>query len=375
MFRQNNIVLIGNSVVEQSKSIAHLNKRVINIDSFNDRDLKGENYKNSDPYGLVNDDVISILQSLELAKEDTLILVSSGYDSSNNFYEQLKKFGMIISNNYKSISDIQNNSNLIAKLKSNNIKTPEIFSLEQSKKEEKVIIKNSSSSGGFGIKIFNKSLNQDTLENYEYCQKFIKGQTYSILFISNKDKKFEIVGVNKIFNKKTLHTNFCFSGAKSNIKLNKKQIQYLERVIEFFITEYELIGLNGIDFIISKDIYFLEINPRITQTCFLYNNSFEHGFIKAHIDAFLNKDLPSIKTTGNTSVAFETLFSNTKFIFNHCLLGYDFISNIPEVNTSINVGDPICTVNVTSEDGKKVNKLLSDNISLIKNKLTNIEII
>ena len=65
MFRQNNIVLIGNSVVEQSKSIAHLNKRVINIDSFNDRDLKGENYKNSDSYGLVNDDVISILQSLE----------------------------------------------------------------------------------------------------------------------------------------------------------------------------------------------------------------------------------------------------------------------------------------------------------------------
>jgi len=375
MFRQNNIVLIGNSVVEQSKSIAHLNKRVINIDSFNDRDLKGENYKNSDPYGLVNDDVISTLQSLELAKEDTLILVSSGYDSSNDFYEQLKKFGMIISNSYKSISDIQNNSNLIAKLKSNNIKTPEIFSLEQSKNEEKVIIKNSSSAGGFGIKIFNKNLNQDTLENYEYCQKFIKGQAYSILFISNKDKKFEIVGVNKIFNKKTLHTNFCFSGAKSNIKLNKKQIQYLERVIEFFISEYKLIGLNGIDFIISNDIYFLEINPRITQTCFLYNNSFEHGFVKAHIDAFLNKDLPSIKNIDNTSVAFETLFSNTKFIFNHCLLEYDFISNIPEVNTIINVGDPICAVNITSEDGKKVNKLLSDNISLIKNKLTNIEII
>jgi len=375
MFRQNNIVLIGNSVVEQSKSIAHLNKRVVNIDSFNDRDLKGEKYKNSDPYGLVNDDVISILQSLELVKEDTLILVSSGYDSSNDFYEKLKKFGLIVSNSYKSISDIQNNSSLIAKLKSNNIRTPEIFSLEQSKNEEEVIIKDSSSSGGFGIKIFNKNLNQDKLENYEYCQKFIKGQAYSILFISNKDKQFEIVGINKIFNKKTVHTNFCFSGAESNIKLNKKQIQYLEGVIEFFISEYELIGINGIDFIISKDIYFLEINPRITQTCFLYNNSFEHGFVKAHIDAFLNKDLPSIKNISNASVAFETLFSNTKFIFNHCLLGYDFISNIPEVNTSINVGDPVCTVNITSEDEKKVNKLLSDNISLIKNKLTNIEII
>ena len=36
MFHQNNIVLIGNSLVEQSKSIKYLKKRVINIDSFND---------------------------------------------------------------------------------------------------------------------------------------------------------------------------------------------------------------------------------------------------------------------------------------------------------------------------------------------------
>ena len=57
MFLQNNIVLIGNSVVEQSKSIAHLNKRVINIDSFNDRDLKGENYKNSDLFSWVMSEI------------------------------------------------------------------------------------------------------------------------------------------------------------------------------------------------------------------------------------------------------------------------------------------------------------------------------
>ena len=53
MFHQNNIVLIGNSLVEQSKSAAQLNKRVINIDSFNDEDLIGENYKNS--CGVLND--------------------------------------------------------------------------------------------------------------------------------------------------------------------------------------------------------------------------------------------------------------------------------------------------------------------------------
>ena len=197
---------------------------------------------------------------------------------------------------------------------------------------------------------------------------------------SNETKKI-FDNISKVFKVTVIsHDNNQGKGAAlkagfKNIKLHEKQIQYLKRVIEFFISEYELIGINGIDFIISKDIYFLEINPRITQTCFLYNNSFEHGFVKAHIDAFLNKNLPSIKSTSNTTAAFETLFSNTKFIFNYSLLEYNFISNIPVVNTSINIGDPICTINITSDDEKKVNKLLSDNISLIKNKLTNVEII
>ena len=80
MFRHKNIVLIGGSVVEQSKSLKYyLNKRVINIDYFNDEDLIGENYKNSNPYGFVNDEVISILKKLKLPKDDTLILVSSDY--------------------------------------------------------------------------------------------------------------------------------------------------------------------------------------------------------------------------------------------------------------------------------------------------------
>ena len=54
MFPQNNIVLIGNALVSQSKSLLNLKKRIINIDSFNDADLIGENYLNPDPQGKVN---------------------------------------------------------------------------------------------------------------------------------------------------------------------------------------------------------------------------------------------------------------------------------------------------------------------------------
>ena len=124
MFQQNNVVLIGNSVVEQSKSIAHLNKRVINIDSFNDTDLIGENYKNSNLFGLVNNEVIAVLENLKLNKEDTLIIVSSDYDKENNYYELLKKYGYIVGNNYKNILKLQNTDELFSKLELNNINYP-----------------------------------------------------------------------------------------------------------------------------------------------------------------------------------------------------------------------------------------------------------
>ena len=87
MFPQNNLVFIGNSLVSISQSVKKLNKRVINIDSFNDTDLVGENFINSDQRGYVNQDVLFILEKLNLRKSDTLIVVSSEYDSDKDILD------------------------------------------------------------------------------------------------------------------------------------------------------------------------------------------------------------------------------------------------------------------------------------------------
>ena len=127
MYHQNNIVLIGNSVTEQSKSIAHLKKRVICIDSFNDEDLVGEKFKNNNQYGLVNKQIIEILEDLKLNKEDTLIIVSSDYDQLANYYEQLKNFGYVVGNNLESILKIKNYKQLFSNLRKSNIVYPELY--------------------------------------------------------------------------------------------------------------------------------------------------------------------------------------------------------------------------------------------------------
>ena len=371
MFSQNNIVFIGSSVADQSKSIKHLNKRIVNIDHFNDEDLIGENYKNSNHYGLVNDEVISILKNLNLPRDDTLILVSSDYDRGKDFYKLLKAHGKIIGNDYKNILKLQDHKYLYSKLIEKNINFPTRY-FSDKEITNTALIKNSYLSGGYGIKNYEKNIKLTS--NDEYYEKFIIGQEYSVLFISNEDKSYEIIGVNKIFNKKTIYTNFCFSGAYSNIKLNEKQINYLLNIIEFFVNEFDLVGINGIDFIISDDIYFLEINPRITQTCFLYDNNFENGYISAYIESILNKKLPNIKKSKFIK-AFENLYAARDFKIDIDLGKFDFLTNIPKLRNHIDVGDPICTINSEAENEKKVKNLLLDNISLIKNELINVEII
>jgi len=372
MFHQTNIVLIGNSLVEQSKSIAHLNKRVINIDSFNDEDLIGENYKNSNHFGLVNDHVLLILKNLNLDKNETLIIVCSDYERDKDYYSLLKSYGRIIGNSQKTILKTQDYENLSNKLKKNNIKFPKKMFPEIGSSEN-FLIKNKFSSGGFGIKRYHEKSIIDY--DKEYCQEFINGKVCSILFLANNNKEYKIIGINEIFSKETIFTEFCFSGAVNNIVLNNNQNKYLNSIIKFFVDEYELVGINGIDFIISDEIYFLEINARITQTSYLYDNIFKKGYVNAHIESDINNIFSLVGGLNNNYSCFENLFSNSVSLINYDLKKHNFVSNVPKINTNIDVGQPICTINVNSDDQKKIKNLLSDNILLIKNKLKNIEII
>ena len=112
MFPQNNLVFIGNSLVSISQSVKKLNKRVINIDSFNDTDLVGENFINSDQRGYVNQDVLLVLEKLNLRKNDTLIVVSGEYDSDKDYYNELSEFGYIAGNKQSTIQEIYNHEKL-----------------------------------------------------------------------------------------------------------------------------------------------------------------------------------------------------------------------------------------------------------------------
>ena len=180
MFPQNNLVFIGNSLVSISQSVKKLNKRVINIDSFNDTDLVGENFINSDQRGYVNQDVLLVLEKLNLRKNDTLIVVSGEYDSDKDYYNELSEFGYIAGNKQSTIQEIYNHEKLFSKLSKNNIKFPKKISHDEAKKSKNFLKKNFYSSGGLGIQ---KNIIQKQKKKTDFYQAYIEGDVFSIIFI------------------------------------------------------------------------------------------------------------------------------------------------------------------------------------------------
>ena len=370
MFPHNNLVFIGNSLVSISQSVKKLNKRVINIDSFNDTDLIGENFINSDQRGYVNQDVLLVLEKLNLRKNDTLIIVSGEYDSDKDYYNALSEFGYIVGNKQSTIQEIYNHEKIFSKLSKNNIKFPKKISHDDAKKSKNFLNKNFYSSGGLGIQ---KNTIQKQIKKTDFYQAYIEGDVFSIIFISNKNKKFSIVGVNQIFSKNTNLSDFTFSGARSNVLLDQKYIKSLERMINFFVSEYGLIGINGIDFIIKDDVYFLEINPRLTQTCFMYDDLFFNGFIEAHIKACIKNSISFNLKNRVYSYAFETIFAKNSFKFNLNVDSFNFLMNIPRKNTFIEVGHPICTICIKSNKTNDIQMLLKEKVDFFKKEFNNAE--
>ena len=181
------------------------------------------------------------------------------------------------------------------------------------------------------------------------------------------------IAITDLFSKNTNLSEFTFSGAHSNVLLDKKYIKSLERMINFFVSEYGLIGINGIDFIIKDDVYFLEINPRLTQTCFMYDYLFSNGFIEAHIEACTKNSISFNLKDRVYSYAFETMFAKNSFKFNLNVDTFNFLMNIPRKNTFIEVGHPICTICIKSTKTDDLQMLLKEKVDFFKKEFNKAE--
>ena len=173
------------------------------------------------------------------------------------------------------------------------------------------ILKPLQGSGGLGIFLLNnessnklKQVNEIcqniSLENY-ILQEYIEGTNVSSSVLSSKNDSKNIINSRLITEHDLGNDTFeysgnilpldenslrMFNGYETNINLNQLNDE-MKNASEDLINEFDLIGSNGVDFVLDKqgELKVIEINPRFQGTYELVENALGINLLDAHIKA------------------------------------------------------------------------------------------
>ena len=245
------------------------------------------------------------------------IVLTTGINAKN-FSGEFKKFRKIIHGN-KNTECVENKFKFYNKLK-NKFNVPltfqpsdvgELNEILQQYANNQFILKPLQGSGGLGIFLLNNEscdeLKQDneiyeniSLENY-ILQEHIEGTNVSSSVLSSQNDRKNLINSRLITEHDLGNESYEYSGnilpldENSFRMFNDNQTEInadelndeMKDTSEDLIKQFNLIGSNGVDYILDKDgkLKIIEINPRFQGTYELVENSLDINLLDAHIKA------------------------------------------------------------------------------------------
>ena len=213
------------------------------------------------------------------------------------------------------------------------------------------------SSGGSGIsrKKANKSKSQGL-----YLQKELIGRSLSAFFLVENNSIY-IFGFCENISKSFNESPYYYHGVKGPVKLTTKVTKYIITNLNKISSEFGLLGLNGLDFIVlGEEVFILEINPRPTSALEIFEASYNCSIINLHCNVFRNTQNPKknrqVKFFPNKFIndkvyASKVIYAleNTKLdeLFFERIKNMPFCRDIPR-SKFFQAGDPICSIMVES---------------------------
>ena len=249
------------------------------------------------------------------------IVLTTGINA-NHFSGKFKKYEKIVRGN-KNIESVENKFKFFNKLK-NKFNVPLTFQpsdigelneiLEQYSNNQ-FILKPLQGSGGLGIFLLNNGTcdklkqvdeicQNISLENY-ILQEYIEGTNVSSSVLSSHDEQKNLINSRLITEHDLGNDSYEYSGNilpldENSFKMfNNNRTKFdsnfsvdelneeMKNTSEDLISEFKLIGSNGVDYILDKDgeLKIIEINPRFQGTYELVENVLGINLLDAHIKA------------------------------------------------------------------------------------------
>jgi len=320
-------LVIGLDVVPIAISTKKAGYKAFSVDYFGDQDLRKVCQKSlsiirqrrGESSGRISDNYdvnmfFQLVKNLLETHEVDGVFLSSGVEDSPKFLSKLNRLVQIIGNTPEKIKKVRDKKYFFEELSRLKIPYPETRHVSNLKEAEEaakeicfpVVVKPPESFGGIGIRKANdlrdlkKVLDELNISNDAgfLIQKFVPGKAASASLISvpNKAVTFTVneqfLGMNELGQMEP----FGYCGNLVPLSAPETIINNCRRVAEKVVSKFGLIGLNGVDFIISNDglPHVVEVNPRFQGTHECVERVLRLNLVETHLNACIHGILPKV---------------------------------------------------------------------------------
>jgi len=227
------------------------------------------------------------------------------------------------------------------------------------------LIKLAQSTGGVGV--FPMSGQIDFSENL-YLQKKIDGINFSLTFLANGKELLEL-GFNTLWSEPLgSDIPYAYAGAINQVKLDIEIQETAVRYAKVIVKEFELVGLNSIDFIFTGDlVYVLEINPRIPATYELYESKYGE-LMNQHIEACKSRILPAVKSQALLR-AHAIVYAPSDINVSENMTWPLWTADRPHAQDVIRKFEPVCSIFAGGQNSSQVYEMIKTRKQTILAKL------
>jgi predicted ATP-grasp superfamily ATP-dependent carboligase len=192
----------------------------------------------------------------------------------------------------------------------------------------------------------------------------VSGLTYSALFLADGHTAMT-VGFNTLWTTGFSEQPFLFAGAISHAPLSQGQRQQIEDHIAALVRVSGIIGLNSLDFMVNHrdELQVLEVNARPSATMALYDQDTPDGLLAAHIRACRGA-LP-VSVAASKVRAFRVCFAPTRVVSMPMADWPPWCADLPMAGSIVEPGQPLCTILAEGDDPVDVDRLITQNLSLL----------
>ncbi len=362
------LLLVSASGRALAQSAAHAGVQVVVLDLFNDLDARAVAVASRGVAGRNGkfDSRQLLAAAHELCPPESCagLVYGSGFEGRTRLLERLSNGRTLFGNRPDTVAALKDPARFFPLLDTLGIAHPEVTP-DPPADVSGWLVKRIGGAGGSHVR---QARSRHRARVHRYFQKFQPGRTLSALFIAD-GQRARVIGFNEQWTAGVRHcAPFCYGGAVSQPPLPQQTRRRIAGVLDDLVQAYGLIGLNGLDFILTGDAPFvLEINPRPTATIDLYDADIECGMLALHLRACRGElpEIPAADIARATAIVFAAVALRVRV----GIEWPEWCTDLPEGGSVIPMGAPVCSVHAAATNSAEASQLVLARRSRMENSL------